>query len=153
MALKINNEIIKEDIIDQKGNVIGVIQFNKNDEGIMKSLSDIIRNLTDKTNKQKAIGNVDVARLQKTLETEEDFEKSLEDLSKINQVIDLEHEAVKETIESFEKVFGKETMDVITGGCVSFNNIRPLIEFLTPYIKEARESQTNKYLSNNSNVL
>lgn len=153
MALKINNNIVRENIEDQNGNVIGKIQFDPNDETIMKSMSDIIKNLTDKIQKQKEIGEINVDKLNNILETQEDFEGSFEDLAKINQSIDLEYAAVKETIDSFTNIFGKETMDVITGGVVSLNNLKPLIEFITPYIKESRKTQTDKYLSNNSNVL
>lgn len=153
MALKINNNIVREKIEDQNGNVIGEIQFDPNDETIMKSMSDIIKNLTDKIQKQKEIGKINVDKLNNILETQEDFESSFEDLAKINQSIDLEYAAVKETIDSFTKIFGKETMDVITGGVVSLNNLKPLIEFISPYIKESRKTQTDKYLSNNSNVL
>ena len=153
MALKINNNIVRENIEDQNGNIVGTIQFDPNDETIMKSMSDIIKNLTDKIQKQKEIGEINIDKLNNILETQEDFENSIEDLAKINQSIDLEYEAVKETIDSFAKIFGKETMDVITGGFVSLNNLKPLIEFISPYIKESRKAQTDKYLSNNSNVL
>ncbi|HAB66597.1 MAG TPA: hypothetical protein DCE23_04435 [Firmicutes bacterium] len=153
MALKIYNKIVKENIEDKDGNVIGTIQFDPNDERIMKTLSDIIRNLTEKINKQKEVGDVNVNKLQQSLKNQDQFDDSIEDLLKVNQLIDLQYDAIKETIDSFAEVFGKETMDVITGGSVSLNNLKPLINFISPYVKNARKALTDKYLSKNSNVL
>lgn len=153
MALKISNSIVVEDIEDETGKKIGEIKFDPEDERIMKLISDTVRNLTKKLDEQKSLGELkSLEYLEEGIEDYETLQKSSEDIEKINKAIDLEYEAVAETIENFEKVFGKETMDIITCGSVSIKNITPLLNFISPYIKEYREKCVGKYKNGNSTV-
>ena len=153
MALKINNTIVKEDIEDLEGKKIGEIKFNPKDAKIMKLLSDTVRNLMAKLNEQKSLGEIkNLDNLENDLNSYEEFEENLDNLEKINKSIDLEYAAISETIENFEKVFGKETMDIITGGSMSIDNIVPLLEFVYPYVKEYRQEYIGKYTHGNSTI-
>lgn len=150
MALKIKTNLVVEDILDEKGNKIGEIKFNPNDETIMKKMSDIIVDLTDKLNKQKEIG--EIREIKENLNTLEEFESEKENIEKIVKTCDLQYEAVKNAIDNLADIFGKETMNVITGGAVSIDNLYPLIDFLLPYIKESRSKMVGKYTNGNSTV-
>lgn len=153
MALKISNSIIVEDIEDTNGKKIGEIRFDPEDERIMKLLSDTVRNLTKKLDEQKSLGELkNLEYLEKEIEDYETLQKSAEDIEKINKAIDIEYEAIAETIENFEKVFGKETMDIVTCGSISIKNIVPLLNFVTPYIQEYRKKCVGKYKNGNSSV-
>ena len=152
MALKINKNIVRENIEDQNGNVIGVIQFDPNDEKIMKKLSDIVRDLTSKVEEQHKIGKIgDLKEI--NLNSIEEFEENAKNLEKLNKTIDLSYYAIENAINNFTDVFGKETMDAITGGSVSLENLKPLLEFITPYIEEARKKLTDKYLNDKNSTV
>lgn len=146
MALIIDDSIVIEEIKNKDGKLLGKIKFDPNDEKIMKSMSDIVRDLSNKLEQLKKIGKAKEIS-EKEIETLEDFEKERENIKKINDSIDLEYEAVKNAINSFTEIFGKETMDIITNGSVSYKNIEPLIIFLKPYIAKARKGKVEGYLN------
>lgn len=149
MALKIDFSYVEEDIVDKKGNVIGKIKFDPDDEKIMKKMSDILKDLTDRIKMQKDIGKINnIEKIDSN--SIEDFENALKDILKLNNTIDIEYYAIENAIKSFSDIFGKETMDIITGGSVSIKNLIPLIEFITPYVEKSRKKYKSKYLKNDS---
>lgn len=150
MALKIKRKIIVENIEDENGKVIGQLKFDPKDERIMKKLSDIIKDLTDKVDKINNIGETHEIS-NKELNNLEEFNSFKNNIEKISAKADLEYEGLKGIIDKLSEIFGQETMMAITGGSVSIENILPLIEFITPYIKEYRENLTGKYLNNAKN--
>lgn len=147
MALKINKSLVIENIEDNEGNVLGQIKFDPNDEKIMKKLSDTMMGITQKLNEQKKIGEIGEIK-EFNLDSTEEFEENLKQLEKINKTVDLNYEAIELAINNFADVFGKETMDIITGGSVSLENLKPLIDFISPYVKDSRKKLTDKYLKN-----
>lgn len=146
MALKIKQNIIKEDIVDEQGNKLGELRFNPGDARIMEKLTKIVNDLTEKMKTLKKIKIPDLKEIKENeLDKLEDFEKIGEDFSTLNTVFNLETEAVDNTIKELSEVFGKETINIFTGGTKDIETITPLLEFVMPYVKKAREGKVKKY--------
>lgn len=148
MSLIVKNKFVVEDIIDEKGMKIGELKFNPSDSRIMYKLSQIINDATNSMNKIKTIGNVaDLSN--KRLETIEDFENVQSDIEKICKGINIETDLIDRIFANLNEVFGKETIEIFTGGTQDIELLMPLLEFVMPYVKEARQKNVNKYIKSN----
>jgi len=148
MSLIVKNKFVVEDIIDEKGMKIGELKFNPSDSRIMYKLSQIITDATNSMNKIKTIGNVaDLSN--KRLETIEDFENVQSDIEKICKGINIETDLIDRIFANLNEVFGKETIEIFTGGTQDIELLMPLLEFVMPYVKEARQKNVNKYIKSN----
>ncbi len=148
MSLIVKNKFVVEDIIDEKGMKIGELKFNPSDSRIMNKLSQIITDATSSMNKIKTIGNVEDLS-NKKLETIEDFENVQSDIEKICKGINIETDLIDRIFANLNEVFGKETIEIFTGGTQDIELLMPLLEFVMPYVKEARQKNVNKYIKNN----
>ncbi|MCI5543762.1 MAG: hypothetical protein MR405_07610 [Mollicutes bacterium] len=148
MSLIVKNKFVVEDIIDEKGMKIGELKFNPSDSRIMYKLSQIITDATNSMNKIKTIGNVaDLSN--KRLETIEDFENVQSDIEKICKGINIETDLIDRIFANLNEVFGKETIEIFTGGTQDIELLMPLLEFVMPYVKEARQKNVKKYIKSN----
>lgn len=149
MAIQIKNSFITEDVVDENGNKIGEIRFNPSDSRIMSKLTKIVNDLNESLTKLKDLG--DMPKIPKeNLETIEDFEKVSGIFQTINKGFSIEESAIDGVIEDLTEVFGKETVELFTGGSKDVLSIMPLIEYVMPYVKKARETKINKYITKKS---
>lgn len=149
MALTIKQNIIKEDLVDENGNKLGELKFNPNDTRIIKRLTKIANDLTNKTKslKKMDIPNIESIKNNK-LEEIEDFEKLGDDFSKLKEAFDLEEQAIDNIIKELSDIFGEDTINIFTGGTKDIETLNPLLEFVMPYVKKAREGKVKKYTVN-----
>lgn len=146
MQLKTKQRIIIEEVFDEDtGEKLGEIRLNPNDTKIMAKLSKIVKDLTVAMNKINSIGEVKEMSNQE-LKTLDDFEKEKENIQKMCSLVDIESEATKTAIDDLSEVLGKETVEIFTGGTYDIELLLPLINFLEPHIKNAREQKMSKYL-------
>lgn len=144
MAIKIKNNFVAENIENEKGEKIGEIRFNPNDSRIISKLSEIMNDLEEVIKQMNQIGEIPEIS-EKQLDSIEDFEKASEGFEKIHKAISIETEAIKNSIDRLSEVFGKETVELFTDGTYDVMSLLPLIEFITPYVKKARQQKVNKY--------
>lgn len=149
MALTIKQNIIKEDLVDENGNKLGELKFNPNDTRIIQRLTKIANDLTNKTKslKKMDIPNIESIKNNK-LEEIEDFEKLGDDFSKLKEAFDLEEQAIDNIIKELSDIFGEDTINIFTGGTKDIETLNPLLEFVMPYVKKAREGKVKKYTVN-----
>lgn len=147
MILQVKQKFVTEDIIDENGNKLGEIKFNPNDARIMGKLSKIINYLSDNLRELKKLGDMPTISQEK-LTTLEDFEQVEDDINKLCKGIDIETNSIDNVFKDLSEVFGKETIDIFTGGTMDIDALMPLIEYVMPYVKEARTKKVNKYLNN-----
>lgn len=144
MAITIKDRFIKEDILDERGNKIGEIKFNPNDANIMKKLSKIINDLEnglEETNK------ITIPKLKEgKMKTSEDFEQAGITFKKIDEVLTIADNVICGILDDLIEIFGKETIEIFTGGTKDIDSLNPLLEFVLPYVKEAREKKINNYI-------
>ena len=147
MNIIVNKKFIKEDILDENGNKLGEIKFNPSDNRIMAKITNIFNTCTNALKKLESKG--DIPDLQNTkLETIEDFENAKADIQKVCDVLDIESETNSSIFENLYEVFGKEIIDIFTGETEDIDLLTPLLEFIAPYVREARKQKVNKYIQN-----
>ena len=149
MALIVKQNIIKEDLLDENGNKLGELKFNPNDARIMSKLTKIVNELGDILTKIKSMDKIQP--IQKNIESIEDYEEISETFKFVSNGFTLEEDAVDSVLNNLSEVFGKETIDIFTGGTKDVLSVMPLIDFILPYVKKARESKINKYISKKAN--
>lgn len=145
MALTIKNKFVREDILDEKGNKIGEIKFNPDDSLIMKTLSNILEDLSNSVKKLDEYKNIKIPNLDKTSSLEE-FEKASSSIEKLSGMFNVEYEVADNSIKSLEKIFGEETINCFTGGTRDIEALIPLIDFIAPYVQKNRIEKVEKYI-------
>lgn len=145
MALKIKNKFVREDILDEEGNKIGEIKFNPNDSTIMKSLANILEDLSSSIKKIDKYGDVKIPVLNK-MSSLEDFERASSSMEKLSEMFNIEYEVIDNSIKPLEKIFGEETINCFTGGTKDIEALLPLIEFVTPYVQKNRSKKVEQYI-------
>lgn len=150
MALIIKDSFVKEDIVDENGNKIGEIKFNPNDSRIMSKLTSIVNDLSNDIKQLKNIGEIPNISDNNLTDTT-DFEKVSDAFKVIEKGFNIEEAAADSVLNKLSDVFGKETIDIFTGGTKDILSVIPLIEYILPYVKKARETRINKYMNKTQN--
>lgn len=151
MAIKIKQKIVVEDIVDEEGNKLGEIRFNPNDSKITAKMVEIFEELDGAMQKIKEL---EIKKIDKEkLSSYEDFENVREEFNKVCEGYKLEDEVSSKIIAELSEIFGKETINIFTGGANDAEAILPLIEAIEPYIKEARTKEVSKYMPKDDNVM
>lgn len=145
MSLIVKNRFIKEDIIDEQGNKIGELKFNPNDSRIMNKLVKIMNDAIIATDKLKKIGELPNLE-NKKLETIEDFELAQSDIKKMCEGFSIENDLIDGIFNNLYEIFGKETIDIFTCGTQDIELVMPILEFVMPYVKQARQKNVDKYI-------
>lgn len=145
MAIIAKNKFIVEDIVNESGDKIGEIKFNPNDSAIMKSLTDIMNDLSTAIEKLKKYDGKDLTKI-KQMTTIEEFEQVGKEFEQISEIFKIEYEIISDSIEKLKKIFGEECINCFTGGTMDVEALIPLLEYIAPYIQENRKSKVSKYI-------
>ena len=150
MTVKIQSKFVIEDIVNENGEKIGKIKFNPNDSRIIGKLSKVMNDLKKAMDEINDIGKIsDIPKTK--LDSISDFEELSKTLEKVTNAISIEENVIASVIDDLSEVFGKETIELFTGGAYDIISLMPLIEFVTPYIEKARKQKVDKYLAKESN--
>lgn len=151
MAITIKQKIIVEDIVDEEGKKLGEIRFNPNDSRITAKIVEIFEEINTSLNeiKELEIKKIDVDKVN----TYEEFENVKDEFAKICKGYKIEDEVSAKVINELSEVFGKDTIDIFTGGTNDIESIVPLIEAIEPYVKKARQKEASKYMPNDTDVM
>ncbi|HBF68654.1 MAG TPA: hypothetical protein DDW20_05000 [Firmicutes bacterium] len=151
MALTIKNRLIKEDILDESGNKIGELKFNPNDSRIMKKMSSLVKDFGKAVKEIDKLDKVERPNLDSI--SIEDFDKASEYFDAFDRATDIEIETTDKLINELSEIFGKETIELFTQGTKDAESLLPIISFIEPYVKNARQSKLDKYLDNKNDVM
>lgn len=152
MALKIKNNFVREDIVDEKGNKLGELKFNPNDSRIMKTLSELVKDFSKRIKELDKLEKFEEIK-KEDLKSIEDFENVSKSFETIDKALDIEVEAVDKMINGLSEIFGKDTIELFTQGTKDAECLLPIIEFIEPYVKQTRQNKVNKYLDNKNDVM
>jgi len=150
MAITIKSKIIKEDLLDENGVKLGELTFNPNDTRIVNKMSKIIDELGNALTDLKRLGEFPEIP-ETTINSIEDFEKIASDLKRMNTGINVEMNAVSKVINDLIEVFGEETVNIFTEGTMDLLSVLPLIEFVAPHVRKARNEKVDAYMSKRNN--
>lgn len=152
MALKIKNNFVREDIVDERGNKLGELKFNPNDSRIMKTLSELVKDFSKRIKELDKLEKFEEIK-KEDLKSIEDFENVSKSFETIDKALDIEVEAVDKMINGLSEIFGKDTVELFTQGTKDAECLLPIIEFIDPYVKQTRQNKVNKYLDNKNDVM
>ena len=152
MALKIKNNFVREDIVDEKANKRGELKFNPSDSRIMKTLSELVKDFSNKIKELDKLEKFEEIK-KEDLKSIEDFENISKSFETIDKALDIEVEAVDKMINGLSEIFGKDTIELFTQGTKDAECLLPIIEFIEPYVKQTRQNKVNKYLDNKNDVM
>ena len=147
MALKVKQNLVKENIEDENGNILGELKFNSNDSRIMTKLSKIAKNISDTISKLNSLKD-DVELTDIDINNTDDFEKTSKSFDKIYNLLNIEENTIDEIVNDLSDVFGKDTIEIFTGGSKDISTLMPLLDFIIPYVQEARNQKVSKYIKN-----
>lgn len=151
MALTIKNRLIKEDILDESENKIGELKFNPNDSRIMKKMSSLVKDFGKAVKEIDKLDKIERPNLESI--SIEDFDKASEYFDAFDKATDIEIETTDKLINELSEIFGKETIELFTQGTKDAESLLPVINFIEPYVKNARQSKLDKYLDNKNDVM
>lgn len=148
MKIIVKNKLIKEDIFDEKGNKIGELVFNPNDNRIMNKLYKIVQDAQLALKRLDKLGKMpDVEKLKNTTLTSiEDFEKVSDDIDLLCKGGQIETGTIEGIFQDLYEIFGKDTINAVTQGTQDLEMIEPIMEFVKPYIEQSRKEKMQKYL-------
>ena len=152
MAIVVKNELVCEDIVNENGEIIGQIKFNPNDSNIMKTLTEIIYDLNNALKKLNEFEDLNFEKLNKNSSVE-DFMKLSKEFEDAKEIFEIEYNVIKKSITELIDIFGEDCIHCFTKGTMDINALVPLIEFITPYVKNSRTEKVNKYISKNDDVM
>ena len=144
MKLTVKNTIVHENITDEKGNIIGQLEFDPTDVTIYKQFLNLIDTVEEKIKADKELGEIgDIPNVDFT--NVEDFEKYREEFNKIGKRLDNYLKVEKDIKQMTNEVFGNVS-DAFDKVSKSLDPYIQLIEWATPYFKSGREEKLSKYL-------
>ena len=149
MALKVNNNFIVEDIVDENNNKLGELKFNPKDSRIVNRLMQCLT-LADKNSKElNKLGEIeDISKFD--INDSKDAERISENIEKMEKASNLEEETVDKILNELNDIFGKDTIEIFTGGTKDIESIMPILDFIKPHIQKARSSMMSKYMPKKS---
>ena len=138
MALKVNNNFIVEDIVDENNNKLGELKFNPKDSRIVNRLMQCLT-LADKNSKElNKLGEIeDISKFD--INDSKDAERISENIEKMEKASNLEEETVDKILNELNDIFGKD-----------IESIMPILDFIKPHIQKARSSMMSKYMPKKS---
>lgn len=153
MVLKNKNKFIVEPILDENNNKLGELKFNPNDARIMNRLAKCLDYAEKALKKLKNMGEMpNLSTIE--INSVEDAENISGAIEKISNALDLEEDCATMVINELSEIFGKDTIDIFTEGTKDIETINPILEFVMPYVRKAREEKVSQYdAKKNSDVM
>lgn len=145
MAIVVKSKKIKEEIVDEYGNVLGYISYNPEDTSTYTKLTDIMQDIlkiNDETKKLEQIKKIP----EDGLKNIEEFEQYRHDFNNMNESLHQCDERIENIKKSIDFIFGEGTCEIIMENSNDIDMLLPLIDEVLPKFTKSRESKVNKYL-------
>lgn len=152
MAIVVKSKKIKEDIVDENGQILGSISYNPNDTTTYTKLTDIMNNLLKISDEMKSLQHIKNIP-EEGLKSMEDFENYRDDFNAMNISLHNCDEKIENIKHSIDLIFGEGVCNIIMEGSNDVEMLIPLIEEVIPKFKNARDGKVNKYLPTESEIL
>lgn len=151
MEIKVKNKKIKENIIDENGNILMEVSFNPDDLNVYNMFISLTDDIEKTYQKDKTIGDVNITK--KELENIEEFEGIKGELNKVKNKLSNADELFITICKKMDSIFGEGTSMALTDGENDIELFYPLIEWASPYFKKKRKAKVDKYLKDDSDVM
>lgn len=151
MAITVKDKNIKENLVDENGNILGSISYNPEDIKAFRKLSDILNFINEMSKNTKYLNQLGV--LPKENISLDDFYKYEELFSGVRNELHTIGDLIEETKTSIDEIFGEGTSYILMGNGEDLELLMPLLDEVMPKFKSKREEKVNQYLDNDESVL
>lgn len=145
MAIIVKSKKIKENIMDENGNILGIISYNPEDTTTYTRLTDIMNDLLKIGDEMKQLNNIKKIP-EDGLNNIEEFNKYKDDFDNMNKSLHRCDERIENIKKSVDEIFGLGTSKIIMEDTNDVDMLVPLIDEVLPKFKQARNSKVNKHL-------
>lgn len=149
MAIVVKSKKIKEDIVDENGNILTTIAYNPEDTKSYVKFSDIIENIYKLQDKIKENSPYIKEIPKRELDIKE-LDSYRESFNKMNDVLHYQEDLLAKIFEDFDFIFGENTCKKIMDGSYDIMLLMPIIEAVKPNFDKSRNKKVNKYLNEKS---
>lgn len=147
MAIIVKSKKIKENIVDENGNVLGIISYNPEDTTTYTRLTDIMNELLKIGDEMKQLNNIKKIP-EGILNNIEELNEYRNNFNEMNKSLHNCDERIENIKKSIDDIFGLGTSQIIMENSNDIDMLMPLIENVLPKFKQARNGKVNKYLQN-----
>lgn len=144
-AIKIKSKNKTLDLENDNGDIIGKITFNPEDIGAYNELlaiGDIIAKISNKYDSIEEIQDIPQGKL----DSAEQYKDTQNTFSLIGNFTDYVVKQIDIISDKLNKIFGKDTSELIFQGSHDLELLSDFIEAVIPYFKSAKKERTDKYL-------
>lgn len=112
MPIVAKSKKVKDNIVDENGNVLGTISYNPEDTKTYTKLSNIMQEIFQIDEKRKSIG--DLKELPKErLKSLDEFEEYKETFEKMNETFNFCDEKIENIKKEIDDIFGQNTSKIM----------------------------------------
>lgn len=145
MPIVAKSKKVKDNIVDENGNVLGTISYNPEDTKTYTKLSNIMQEIFQIDEKRKSIG--DLKELPKErLKSLDEFEEYKETFEKMNETFNFCDEKIENIKKEIDDIFGQNTSKIMMEDSNDIELLLPLIESVIPIFEKIRNKKINKHL-------
>ena len=145
MPIVAKSKKVKDNIVDENGNVLGTISYNPEDTKTYTKLSNIMQEIFQIDEKRKSIG--DLKELPKErLKSLDEFEEYKETFEKMNETLNFCDEKIENIKKEIDDIFGQNTSKIMMEDSNDIELLLPLIESVIPIFEKIRNKKINKHL-------
>lgn len=144
-AIKLKSKVKTIDLENDSGEIIGKISFNPEDIGAYNELlaiGEIITKISEKYDSTKVQNDIPEGKF----ESVEQYKVAQNTFSQIGEFTNFVVKQVDLISEKLDKIFGKNTSELIFQGGHDLEQLSDFIEAVIPYFKNAKNKRVNKYL-------
>lgn len=152
MAIVVKKKSIEEEIVDEKGNVLGRISYYPDDIKAYRILSDIVDSIQKISKDAKNLDKLGSLSEEK-IESLEDFEQYAETFNECRGNFHNIDDAIEGIKNNIDEIFGRGTSYLLMGNGHDIELLTPLLDEVMPKFKEQREDKVNQYLDTDSAVM
>ncbi len=145
MAIVIKNKNIQENVVDENGNLLGVISYNPDDTKSYTKFSDIINKIYKVQDKVKSLSS-SIKQIPKRELSLEELDEHRGSLEKMNETFHYQEKLLEEIFTDFDFIFGEGICEKIMKGSYDIELLIPILEAVKPNFDKARNKKVGKYL-------
>lgn len=145
MAIVVKNTKITEEIVNEKGELLGHISYDPEDYNSYKEILNIMEDIYALDDALKVTNSVDVKAIEEAAKNE-DFDSVRSQFHTMADAMNKGSESIDSIIKRIDTIFGTGTCKIILNGTYNLNLLLPLLEAVTPQFEKLHSEKKNAYL-------
>lgn len=145
MAIIVKNTKITDEIVNEKGEVLGIISYDPNDLKSRKEIINIINDIYKLEDSLKKADKINISQFSNA-KTMEEFEKARDSFNQLRVHINQGAEHIEDIIKRIDNIFGEGTCKIVLNDTYNLELLIPLLNGVLPQFEKVQNEKKNKYL-------